>query len=453
MKNLKPVQIILIGFLLTILVGSVLLTLPVASKSGHMTPYIDALFTATTSVCVTGLVVEVTMTHWSIFGQFVIMLLIQIGGLGVITITTGMLFLLGKRLSLGDRLLVQESLGLNTMSGLVRMVCRIFKGTFLVEGLGALLFATQFVPQFGVGYGLWASVFNSVSAFCNAGMDIVKEDSLRSYVSNPVINFTTMALIILGGLGFIVWRDLYQMLKEVRKRNCSLIRGIQKLKFHTKIVLSATAFLIIAGTVLIFIFEYHNPHTMGNLPIGDKIMASMFQAVTTRTAGFETVAQGALSEGSSLISMILMFIGGSPMGTAGGVKTITFVILIYCIIAVVKQEDDISLFRRRVSPSLVPKALAIIVIHLIVLLTSILLLLLTDHGTFMNTCYECVSALATVGLTKGMTPGLSIAGKMIIIITMYIGRVGPISMAMGFSESGKKKKKRVFKYPQEDLIL
>ena len=182
-------------------------------------------------------------------------------------------------------------------------------------------------------------------------------------------------------------------------------------------------------------------------------MASMFQAVTTRTAGFETVAQGALSEGSSLISMILMFIGGSPMGTAGGVKTITFVILIYCVIAVVKQEDDISLFRRRVSPSLVSKALAIIVIHLIVLLTSILLLLLTDHGTFMNTCYECVSALATVGLTKGMTPGLSIAGKMIIIITMYIGRVGPISMAMGFSESGKKKKKRVFKYPQEDLIL
>ena len=450
MKELRPVQVILLGFLITIFAGSILLALPIATQSGQATPYIDALFTATTSVCVTGLIVETKMTHWSIFGQAVIILLVQIGGLGVITITTGMFFMLRKRITLGNRMLIQESMGLNTMTGLVPLVKKILIGTGIIEGIGAVLYATQYVPEFGIGYGIWAAIFNSISAFCNAGMDIVRDDSLRSYVTNPVMNFTTMGLIILGGLGFVVWKDLWQGFKKIVKDKVPVKRMIQQWRFQTKIVLSITSFLILFGTILIFLFEYHNPATMESLSLPQKIQASLFQSVTTRTAGFETVAQGALTDASSLVSMFLMIIGGSPTGTAGGVKTVTFTILVFCVLSVAKQEESITLFKRRVPQNLLSKALAIIVINLIVLMTSVLLLLVFDHGTFMDSCYECVSALATVGLTKGLTPNLTIAGKVIIIITMYLGRVGPISMAIGFSQKNKKK---MVMYPEQDLIL
>ena len=422
MKELRPVQVILLGFLITIFAGSILLALPIATQSGQATPYIDALFTATTSVCVTGLIVETTMTHWSIFGQAVIILLVQIGGLGVITITTGMFFMLRKRITLGNRMLIQESMGLNTMTGLVPLVKKILIGTGIIEGIGAVLYATQYVPEFGIGYGIWAAIFNSISAFCNAGMDIVRDDSLRSYVTNPVMNFTTMGLIILGGLGFVVWKDLWQGFKKIVKDKVPVKRMIQQWRFQTKIVLSITSFLILFGTILIFLFEYHNPATMESLSL----------------------------DASSLVSMFLMIIGGSPTGTAGGVKTVTFAILVFCVLSVAKQEESITLFKRRVPQNLLSKALAIIVINLIVLMTSVLLLLVFDHGTFMDSCYECVSALATVGLTKGLTPNLTIAGKVIIIITMYLGRVGPISMAIGFSQKNKKK---MVMYPEQDLIL
>ena len=390
------------------------------------------------------------MTHWSIFGQAVIILLVQIGGLGVITITTGMFFMLRKRITLGNRMLIQESMGLNTMTGLVPLVKKILIGTGIIEGIGAVLYATQYVPEFGIGYGIWAAIFNSISAFCNAGMDIVRDDSLRSYVTNPVMNFTTMGLIILGGLGFVVWKDLWQGFKKIVKDKVPVKRMIQQWRFQTKIVLSITSFLILFGTILIFLFEYHNPATMESLSLPQKIQASLFQSVTTRTAGFETVAQAALTDASSLVSMFLMIIGGSPTGTAGGVKTVTFTILVFCVLSVAKQEESITLFKRRVPQNLLSKALAIIVINLIVLMTSVLLLLVFDHGTFMDSCYECVSALATVGLTKGLTPNLTIAGKVIIIITMYLGRVGPISMAIGFSQKNKKK---MVMYPEQDLIL
>ena len=390
------------------------------------------------------------MTHWSIFGQAVIILLVQIGGLGVITITTGMFFMLRKRITLGNRMLIQESMGLNTMTGLVPLVKKILIGTGIIEGIGAVLYATQYVPEFGIGYGIWAAIFNSISAFCNAGMDIVRDDSLRSYVTNPVMNFTTMGLIILGGLGFVVWKDLWQGFKKIIKDKVPVKRMIQQWRLQTKIVLSITSFLILFGTILIFLFEYHNPATMESLSLPQKIQASLFQSVTTRTAGFETVAQGALTDASSLVSMFLMIIGGSPTGTAGGVKTVTFAILVFCVLSVAKQEESITLFKRRVPQNLLAKALAIIVINLIVLMTSVLLLLVFDHGTFMDSCYECVSALATVGLTKGLTPNLTIAGKVIIIITMYLGRVGPISMAIGFSQKNKKK---MVMYPEQDLIL
>ena len=336
-------------------------------------------------------------------------------------------------------MLIQESMGLNTMTGLVPLVKKILIGTGIIEGIGAVLYATQYVPEFGIGYGVWAAIFNSISAFCNAGMDIVRDDSLRSYVTNPVMNFTTMGLIILGGLGFVVWKDLWQGFKKIVKDKVPVKRVIQQWRFQTKIVLSITSFLILFGTILIFMFEYHNPATMESLSLPQKIQASLFQSVTTRTAGFETVAQGALTDASSLVSMFLMIIGGSPTGTAGGVKTVTFAILVFCVLSVAKQEESITLFKRRVPQNLLAKALAIIVINLIVLMTSVLLLLVFDHGTFMDSCYECVSALATVGLTKGLTPNLTIAGKVIIIITMYLGRVGPISMAIGFHRRIRKR--------------
>ena len=331
-------------------------------------------------------------------------------------------------------------MGLNTMTGLVPLVKKILIGTGIIEGIGAVLYATQYVPEFGIGYGIWAAIFNSISAFCNAGMDIVRDDSLRSYVTNPVMNFTTMGLIILGGLGFVVWKDLWQGFKKIVKDKVPVKRMIQQWRFQTKIVLSITSFLILFGTILIFLFEYHNPATMESLSLPQKIQASLFQSVTTRTAGFETVAQAALTDASSLVSMFLMIIGGSPTGTAGGVKTVTFTILVFFVLSVAKQEESITLFKRRVPQNLLSKALAIIVINLIVLMTSVLLLLVFDHGTFMDSCYECVSALATVGLTKGLTPNL----------TMYLGRVGPISMAIGFSQKNKKK---MVMYPEQDLIL
>lgn len=451
MKKIKPVHIILFGFLFVILIGSVLLTLPISSKSGEATPYINALFTSTTSVCVTGLVVETTMTYWSTFGQLVILVLIQLGGLGVITFTTGMFLFLKKKLTMKNRILIQESFSLNTMSGLIELVRKILKGTFIIEGIGAALFATQFIPEFGVKYGIWASVFNSVSAFCNAGIDIIQTDSLRSYITNPVVNFTVMALIVLGGLGFIVWRDLLRVFRGLIHREFPLKRAFGKLKLHSKIVLSTTVILIFIGTVFIFIFEFANTKTIGNLSLGNKLMASMFQSVTVRTAGFETVPQAALTEGSSLISMILMFIGGSPVGTAGGVKTVTFVVLVYCVLVTVKQEGAIHIFKRTIPMTVIPKALTIICVNLIVLLSSILVVLVSDSASFMDTCYECVSALGTVGLSKGLTPDLSVIGRLAIIITMYLGRVGPVSLAVGFAVRGKKKV--LATYPEEDIIL
>ena len=446
--RLSTMQMLAAGFLLVIVIGGILLWLPVCNQ--EPIAFTDALFTSTSAVCVTGLMTVVPATQFTLLGKVVLLVLIQIGGLGVITITTGMFFMLRKRITLGNRMLIQESMGLNTMTGLVPLVKKILIGTGIIEGIGAVLYATQYVPEFGIGYGVWAAIFNSISAFCNAGMDIVRDDSLRSYVTNPVMNFTTMGLIILGGLGFVVWKDLWQGFKKIVKDKVPVKRMIQQWRFQTKIVLSITSFLILFGTILIFLFEYHNPATMESLSLPQKIQASLFQSVTTRTAGFETVAQAALTDASSLVSMFLMIIGGSPTGTAGGVKTVTFAILVFCVLSVAKQEESITLFKRRVPQNLLSKALAIIVINLIVLMTSVLLLLVFDHGTFMDSCYECVSALATVGLTKGLTPNLTIAGKVIIIITMYLGRVGPISMAIGFSQKNKKK---MVMYPEQDLIL
>ena len=317
--SLSTTQIIMMSFLVVILAGSLLLALPISSASGDAVPYVDALFTATTATCVTGLVTLPTVTTWSIFGQAVILVLIQVGGLGVITIMSALMILLHKRMGIGDRLLLQDAFNLNSLSGIVRFVKRVLLGTFLVEGIGALLYMTVFVPEFGPK-GIWISVFTSISAFCNAGIDIIAENSLCNYATNPIINTVTGLLIILSGIGYIVWWDVMSLAANKHK-------SFRNLTLHSKIAIVTTVILIFGGGILIFLFEYNNPLTIGNLSVFDKIQVSLFQSVTTRTAGFATVPQQNLTNASSILCLLLMFIGGSPVGTAGGIKTVTIAVL------------------------------------------------------------------------------------------------------------------------------
>ncbi len=420
-NRLTTTHIILLSFLAAILIGSGLLALPIASANGEAVPYIDALFTATTSTCVTGLVTLPTVTAWSGFGQAVILVLIQMGGLGIVTVFAGIMVMLHRRMGLGDRLLLQDAFNLNSLSGLVRFVKRVLAGTFAVEGVGALLCMPVFVPQFGLR-GIWISIFHSVSAFCNAGIDTLAQDSLCQYATHPLINGVTMALIVLGGMGFIVWWDVLYVLQG-KKRHLML---------HSKIALVTTAVLILGGAAAIFVFEYHNPQTIGNLGLWDKIQVSLFQSVTTRTAGFASIAQENLTGGSTLVSMILMMIGGSPVGTAGGIKTVTVTVLLSSALATIRNQDEVAMFNRNLSKAAIRKALAVACMSLGIVVAATLLLAAVSDRPLLDLLYETVSATATVGLTRNLTPFLNTVGKLIIIATMYLGRIGPISLAIAF---------------------
>lgn len=445
--TLSTTHMIMLSFLTVILVGSLLLALPISSASGNAVPYSDALFTATTATCVTGLVTLPTVTTWSLFGQVVILLLIQVGGLGVITIMSALMILLHKRMGIGDRLLLQDAFNLNSISGIVRFVKRVLLGTFLVEGVGALLYMIVFLPEFGLR-GIWISVFTSVSAFCNAGIDIIAENSLCNYATNPLINIVTGLLIILGGLGYIVWWDILGLGKEaVRKKR----RGFRNLSLYSKIAIVTTLILIFGGGILIYLFEYDNPLTIGNLSGFDKIQVSVFQSVTTRTAGFATVPQQDLTNASSILCLLLMFIGGSPVGTAGGIKTVTIAVLVASAIATIQNKQDVSMFNRNISKQAVSKAVAVTLMSFSIVFASTMLLSAVSDADALDILFETVSATATVGLTRDLTPYLDTAGKMIIIGTMYLGRVGPISLALAL-HSGKKHQ-NIVKNPTEEISV
>ena len=334
--TLTTTHIIMLSFLVTILIGSFLLALPISSASGQAVPYLDALFTATTATCVTGLVTLPTVSTWSVFGQIVILLLIQIGGLGIVTIMSGLMMLLNRKMGIGDRLLIQDAFNLNTMSGLTSFVKNVLLGTLIIEGIGALLYMIVFIPEFGAK-GIWISIFNAVSAFCNAGIDIIAENSLCNYATNPLINLVTSLLIILGGLGYIVWWDVLRVIKSRTPKNGKIFRH---LTLHSKIAIVSTAFLILSGAVLIFIFEYANPMTIKDMSLFDKIQVSLFQSITTRTAGFASIPQENLTNASAMVSLILMMIGGSPVGTAGGIKTVTVIILLSCAFATIRGKNS-----------------------------------------------------------------------------------------------------------------
>lgn len=443
--HLASTHYILLSFLVAILVGSVLLAMPISSATGEGTPYIDALFTATTATCVTGLVTVPTVTHWSVFGQVVILILIQIGGLGIITIMAGIAALLHKKMGLADRVLLQDAFNLNTLSGLEAFVKKVIKGTLLIEGIGALCYMLVFVPEFGLK-GIWISIFTSVSAFCNAGIDILAENSLCDYAVNPIINITTALLIIIGGLGYIVWWDLLRVCKEKRA-----IKRFRMLTLHSKIVISTTILLIVAGGVLLLIFEYSNPNTMGGYSFLEKVEVAFFQSVTTRTAGFATIPQENLTNPSALVCMILMFVGGSPVGTAGGIKTVTFAVLVVSAIATIRNHKEVNLFGRALTKEAVSKAMAVAGMSFAIMFVSTVLLSAVMQADLLDILYETISATATVGLTRNLTSSLNIYGKIIIIATMYLGRVGPISLAVAFNL--KREKTNIIKNPVEDISV
>lgn len=444
---LSTTQIILLSFLITILLGSFLLALPVSTADGSGVPYLDALFTAATATCVTGLVTLPTATTWSVFGQVVILLLIQIGGLGVVTIMSAVMILLQKRMGISDRLLLQDAFNLNSLSGIVRFVKRVLLGTFLVEGVGALLYMTVFVPEFGLK-GIWISVFTAISAFCNAGIDIIAEDSLCRYAVNPVINIVTSLLIILGGIGYIVWWDVMGLAKgNAGKKG----RGFRNLSLHSKIAIVTTLILISGGGLLIFLFEYNNPMTIGNLSVPDKIQISLFQSVTTRTAGFATISQKNMTDASSILCLLLMFIGGSPVGTAGGMKTVTVAVLAISAFSTIQNRQDVSLFNRNISRQAIDKAVAVAAMSFTILFLSTIALSAVTGADMLDVLFETVSATATVGLTRDLTPSLNAAGKWIVIGTMYLGRVGPISLALALNVS--KKNNNIIKNPTEEISV
>lgn len=445
--ELSTTQIIMLGFLLVVLVGSMILSLPISSATGKSVPYLDALFTATTATCVTGLVTLPVFSTWSVFGQIVILVLVQIGGLGVITIMSGLMITLHKRIGIKDRILLQDAFNLNSLSGLVSFTKKVIKGTLLVEGVGALLYMIVFVPQFGAR-GIWISVFNAVSAFCNAGMDIISDNSLCDYAFHPVVNAVTSLLIILGGIGYIVWWDVVRVLKNIRSQKIRCFKG---LTLHSKIALWVTFLLIMVGAILIFLFEYQNPLTMKDCTFAQKAGLSLFQSITTRTAGFATLPQENLTNASSLVCLLLMFIGGSPVGTAGGVKTVTIAVLMVSMVATIRNKNEVTLFDRSLSKQAVSKAVAVVSMSFIIMfISTVLLAAVTDAG-MLDIVYETVSATATVGLTRSLTGTLNLWGKLIIIATMFLGRVGPISLAVAFKV--RKREQNNIKNPMEEISV
>ncbi len=438
-SRMTSAQIIPLSFLIAIAVGTLLLMLPVSTADGEKTNLLTAIFTATTSMCVTGLVVVDTYLHWSLFGKIVILVMIQLGGLGIIAVTSILMLMIHRKFSLSQYVMIHDSFNLDSMSGLLSFLVGVFKGTFIVEGIGALVYMIVFIPKYGVGQGIWISVFTAISAFCNAGIDIMGPDSLISWNGNTLLLINTMFLIVMGGLGYVVWFDILNGFKTKFKKKYSFKTMIKRLSEHTKLVLSITGVLILAGAVLVFVMEYSNPDTIGDMSLGGKILNSIFQSVTFRTAGFAAVPQDGLRESTATLGLLFMFIGGSPVGTAGGVKTVTIFFVVLNGVSFIRNRKEVVVYNRRLTEEMMQKASAIILVSFSVTLLFLILILMTNDVGVMDASYEIFSATATVGLSRALTPNLNSIGKMIIILAMYLGRIGPISMALFFNYRGMDK--------------
>lgn len=428
--RLSTMQILAAGFLGIIFLGGFLLWLPFSNT--QPISFLDALFTSTTAVCVTGLVTVTPAVQFTLAGKVILLLLIQIGGLGVIACATSFFLIMKKKITVRERVVIQETYNMESLGGMVGMVRRVILGTFVVEGAGALFYSFQFIPEFGFIKGIWFSIFHSISAFCNAGIDIIGDSSLMDYVGNPLINITTMLLIILSGIGFMVWNDVIQNAKRIHRREVPLKWWFTRLTLHSKIAIATTAVLIVSGTVMIFLMEYNNPATLGNMNLGDKLMASSFQSVTTRTAGFATVSQAGLHTESKLFGCILMFIGGSPGGTAGGVKTTTIAMLIMTCITYVKGGKDTECFGRKIATANVRGGMIVLLVAYVAYITGVVAITIIEpeSTSFIGIMYEAASAIGTVGLSADLTPHLSQASHIVLMIMMYMGRLGPLTLAL-----------------------
>ncbi|SKA83654.1 trk system potassium uptake protein TrkH [Clostridium sp. USBA 49] len=436
----RPVQILTIGFALVILIGAILLTLPVSSNSGNQTPFIDALFTSTSAVCVTGLVTLDTGTYWSYFGKTVIICLIQIGGLGFMSFATLISLVIGKRITLQERLVMQEAMNAFSLQGLVKLAKHVLIFTFFVESVGALLLSTVFIPDYGLAKGIYFSIFHSISAFCNAGFDLIGQfRSLTVYADNAVIILTISFLIASGGLGFYVWYEIFNYRKQKR------------FSLHSKLVITVTSILILGGAILMFLFEHNNAATIAPMSFKGKILSSLFASITPRTAGFNSISTSDMTPAGRFLTVILMFIGGSSGSTAGGIKTTTAGILVMTVISVVKGRDDTEIFKRRIGKEIIYRALAITIIGIGLIITVSMILSITEVGASLEyIIYEVTSAFGTVGLTLGLTTKLTTIGKAIISFTMFCGRVGPLTIVLAIA---RKCSKNTIKYPEDKILV
>lgn len=430
LKGIPPVRLIVVSFLLVILAGTILLCLPISARNGMPTAPLDALFTATSAVCVTGLIVFDTWSHWNLFGQIVILLLIQIGGLGLVTFTTGFTLLLRRKLGFRDMQLAVESTA-GSVLHVRRLIKIILLFTFLCETAGAILLMLRFVPQYG-SYGVWISCFTAVSAYCNAGFDIlgfIKPGiSLTGFANDPLVSLTVAMLIITGGLGFVVINDIFYAKIHARLKR----QRPHSLQFHSQIVLRMTLLLLFIGTVLFFVGENNN--TLRNMSPAEKLNVSFFQSVTMRTAGFNMVDTASMRDITKLMMIILMFIGASPGSTGGGIKTTTFVVLVAAVVSVMRGNEEAVVLKRRLDKFTVYRALTILTIGvLIIIITSAIIMTTNSATSGVDALFEATSAFGTVGLTANVTPTLKPAAKIAVICAMYIGRVGPVSLGLAFT--------------------
>ena len=444
MKRLNTTQIMALGFAAVILTGAVLLSLPISSSSGESVGFYDALFTSTSAVCVTGLVVLDVGNVLSIFGQIVLILLIQTGGLGFMTIATLLFMVAGKRITLRDRLVIQEAMNESGLSGMVRLIRWVIWMTLAFEAVGAALLATSFVPDFGWARGLYYAVFHSISAFCNAGFDLLGNyTSLTPYQLDPVVNLTISFLIIAGGLGFGVWRDLFKNRGHFRA-----------LKLHTRLVLVTTGGLLLGGTLLIAALEWTNPGTIAGMNFIQKIQAAFFQSVTMRTAGFNTVDLAAMHPETKFVSSILMFIGAAPASTGGGIKVTTFVLMGLFVSTVAHGRENCVIYKRTVSHATVMRAMVVALISACVVGVDLLLLTIAEQDTaFVDLMFETLSAFGTVGVSSAGTPNLGYFARAILIFTMFIGRVGPLTLTLAVASGQAKKSDVKIKYPEERVLV
>ena len=440
MLRLAPTQIIAITFAVIILLGTTLLMLPISSQNGQSAGFRPALFTATSATCVTGLVLYDTGAQWSSFGQAVILCMIEIGGLGFMSVACIVIFMLRRKIGLRQRMVMAQALSINEMEGVVRLQKWVLLGSLIIQLTGAVILFLRFLPEQGIGTALKWGVFHSVSAFCNAGFDILGTgQSIATLNHDPVVMFTLMGLIVIGGLGFFVWQEVVT------------IRKWKNLSVYTRLVLTVTAALILGGAALILLLEWNNPNTFGGMSVSQKLMNGLFQSVTLRTAGFAAVDQALLTDGSKGLSLLLMLIGGSSGSTAGGVKTVTFLVLCLFVISRARGRGTVTVLHRNVPHEKVLDAATIVGLVVFLALSGAVLITATSQVSFTDAIFETVSALATVGLTAGVTPLLSIPAQFVIILFMYFGRVGILTLSLGFLMGNQAQER--FRYADTNLLI